>query len=181
MPDVPFTLFDLAVVAVVLLSTLLAMLRGMVREALTVAAWLGAIAIAWYGFTAVQAIAQQTIETRWLADAAALVVVFVVPLIVLKVLAVMLAELLPAGWVGRLDRAAGALFGVARGLLIVAGGYLGLTLLVEPDQQPQWVQDARLLPYVQEAARLLQGVLPEPADGDAAAAAGGEPGGVEPA
>ena len=45
-----FTLFDVAVVAVILLSTLLAFVRGAIREMLTIVAWLGAIALAWYGF-----------------------------------------------------------------------------------------------------------------------------------
>lgn len=168
----PFTLFDLAVVLVIVASTLLAMFRGLAREALTVLAWAGAIAIAWYGFEAVQGVAQQTIDTPWLADTAALIVVFVVPLILLKIVAAVLAEQIPTGWVGRVDRSAGALFGAARGFLIVAAGYLVMGLVMSPEQQPGWVRDARLLPYVQDAARLLQGVLPEPAEpGDGAAAA----------
>lgn len=163
------TWFDAAVAGVILLSTLLAWARGAVREALTVAAWLGAGIIAWFGFMPVQRVAKSTIETPWLADTAALVVVFVVPLVVLKVLATVLAERLPRGWTRHLDRGVGALFGLVRGVLIVALGWLGLSLLIEPERLPTGVIEARSLPYVQDGARLLQRWLPEPAaSGDVA-------------
>ncbi|HEX6144309.1 MAG TPA: CvpA family protein [Geminicoccaceae bacterium] len=164
------TWFDLAVVAVVLISTLLALLRGAVREALTIAAWIGAAALGWYAFEPAQGVAKETIATPWIADVAALIVVFVVPLIILKVLAAVVVEQLPRGWFGHLDRALGALFGLLRGGLIVAAGWLGLTLLIAPEQLPPGLTQARLLPYVQDAAALLQRWLPEPAEGEARAA-----------
>jgi membrane protein required for colicin V production len=163
MSDSTFTLFDLAVVAVILISALLSLVRGLVREALTVAAWLGAIAFAWWAFLPVQGFARETIETPWLVDAATLIIVFVLPLVTLKVLAVVLAEQLPEGWFGRLDRGLGAAFGALRGALIVCAGYLGLTLVMAPERQPEWVRDARSLPYVQDGAALLQRLLPAPA------------------
>ncbi|MDX1541499.1 MAG: CvpA family protein [Geminicoccaceae bacterium] len=160
------TWFDAVLVAVVLISTLLAWVRGAVREMLTIAAWLGAGAIAWMTFIPVQGVAKETIETPWLADTAALVVVFVVPLVVLKVLAAVLAEQLPEGWIGHVDRSLGALFGLARGVLIVVAGWLGLSLLIETDRLPAGIVEARSLPYVQEGARLLERLLPEPAPSD---------------
>jgi membrane protein required for colicin V production len=160
------TWFDAAVAGIVLVSTLLAWVRGAVREFLTIAAWVGAGVFAWHAFVPVQALAKETIETPWIADTAALIVVFVVPLVVLKVLAAVLAEQLSQGWAHSLDRGVGALFGLARGALIVIAGWLGISLLVEPERLPAGVTEARSLPYVREGARWLEHLLPEVADLD---------------
>lgn len=171
MPEVDFTLFDILVVVVVVVSALFAWLRGAVRETLTIAAWLGAIAVAWSSFGAVQTFAQDTIETPWLADAAALVLVLVVPLILFKILAVVIAEQLPRGWFGHLDQGLGLVFGLVRGAVIVSAALLGLGLVLAPERQPQWVRDGQLQPYVQEGAALLQRLLPRPAEAATGAAA----------
>ena len=73
MPDLPLTAFDVAALLVVGLSVLVAYLRGAIRELLTIATWLGAGVVAFYGFPYARELARRTMETEWLADAAALV------------------------------------------------------------------------------------------------------------
>lgn len=160
MTDLPLTLFDLGVLGVVVLSALLALVRGATREALTVAAWLGAFAVAWYGFAGASAFARQTIEEGWLADVAALAVVFLIPLILFKAVSAVLAERVRGSRLGPLDRWVGAGFGVARGVVLVCLAYLGLSMVITPDRHPAWVQDAASLPYVQRGAELLQRLVP---------------------
>jgi membrane protein required for colicin V production len=162
MSDLSLTAFDVVALAIVALSALLSLVRGAIREALTIASWLGAIVAAWYGYGYAQDLARMTIETGWIADAAALVVVFVVPLIALKVLATMLADRLPEqGAFGTFDRVAGVAFGLARGAVLVCAFYLGLTMLVEPDRHPGWIRDATVLPYVRDGAHLIADFLPK--------------------
>lgn len=168
MPDLPLTGFDLVVLAVIVLSGLFAFLRGLTREAMTIAAWIGAIAVAYYGFGPARDLARQTIETDWLADVAALVIVFLVPLILFKVIGMVLADRMPEGRLGSVDRWLGALFGVARGALIVCVVYLGLGIAFGPEGRPGWIERGVLVPYVREGAVWLAGLLPE--------AAGVEPG-----
>lgn len=172
MDALPFTVLDLGVLAVVLLSALLSLARGATREALTIAGWVGAFAVAYYGFGHVQEIAHRTIERDWMADAAALLVVFVVPLIVFKAIGAVIVEHVQGGWFGRLDRWVGVLFGALRGALIVCIAYLGLGILIEPEHQPAWITEARLLPYVQDGAALLRHLLPEAIETERALGAG---------
>lgn len=160
MNALPLTLFDLAAVGVVVVSALLALVRGATREALTVTAWLGAFAVAWYGFAGARDVAQRTIETDWLADVAALAVVFLVPLIVLKAVGAVVAEQVRGSRLGPLDRWIGIGFGAVRGVLIVCLVYLGLSIVVAPDRHPGWVQEAASLPYVREGAAFLQRLVP---------------------
>jgi membrane protein required for colicin V production len=162
MSNLSLTAFDVVALAIIALSALLSLVRGATREALTIVSWLGAIVAAWYGYGYAQDLARMTIETGWLADAAALVVVLVVPLIALKVLATMLADRLPEhGAFGTVDRIAGVVFGLARGALLVCAFYLGLTMLIEPDRHPGWIQEATVLPYVRDGAHLIADLLPK--------------------
>ena len=164
MADLPLTAFDVAVLLVVGISGLLALVRGAAREALTMAAWVGALVVAYYGFGHVREFAQKTIELRWVADAVALLVVFVVPLIAFKTLASVLSDQVSEGGFSMADRIVGMVFGVARGAAIVCALYLGMNVLVDPDEQPAWITQATLLPYVQDGADLLQGLLPANAE-----------------
>ena len=117
--------------------------------------------IAYYGFGYARELARQTIETDWLADAAALGLVLIVPLTAFKILAAMIADRLPGGSIGIADRVLGMAFGAARGAVIVSAAYLGLTLALAPDEQPEWIRDALVLPYVRDGADLLQRFVPE--------------------
>jgi membrane protein required for colicin V production len=160
MPQMPLTAFDVAAILVVGLSVLVAFLRGAIRELLTIGTWLGAGVVAFYGFPYARELARRTIETEWLADAAALCVVFVVPLIGFKVAAAVLTEHVPGGSVETVDRMAGAVFGIARGALVVCIVYLGLTILIAPEDHPDWVKNALVLPYVKDGAALLSRLMP---------------------
>jgi membrane protein required for colicin V production len=159
--DLPFTAFDLAVIGVVALSAALALVRGATREVLAVVAWVGAFAVAYYGFADVRAVLARTVESDLVADGLTLAVVFLLPLIALKVATVALARRVRGSGLGPFDRIAGAVFGVARGLLIVCLAYLGLSLLIEPGDHPRWVRDARTLPYVRDGVTLLRGLVPD--------------------
>ncbi len=157
----PLTAFDFAVLLVVGLSVLVSLVRGASREALAMACWLGAGAIAWYGFGHARELAQKTIETAWLADLAAFCVVFIVPLIGFKVVAAILADHLPGGGLGDVDRAAGP--GVRRR----ARGGDRVRRLSRPVARDRAGRAARLGPRSlrpalrAEGAGLLQRLLPE--------------------
>jgi membrane protein required for colicin V production len=161
MPEFPLSVFDLGALAVIGLSVLVGFLRGLIREALTIVTWLGAALVAFYAFPYAREVARRTIETEWMADAAALCVVFLAPLIVIKVAAAAAVDHIPDGALGTIDRFAGAVFGAARGAVLVSAAYLGLTILVAPEDQPEGVKHALLLPYVKDGAVLLSRLMPQ--------------------
>ena len=160
MADLPLTAFDVAVLLIVGLSVLISLLRGVTQDVLMTASWVGAAVITYYGFGYARGLARQTIETGLLADAAALGVVFIVPLIGFKLLAAAVADRLPGGRIGALERIGAVLFGVARGAVIVSVAYLFLPVVWARDEQPDWIEEAMVLPYVQDGAELLQPLVP---------------------
>lgn len=143
---------DLVVLAVILLSGLLGLGRGLVREALGVAAWIGAI---WASFTFYEPV--QPVVARWLPNPdlstpATLLAVFVAALIVFSVIAQLIGRLVQRSWLGGLDRTLGAVFGLIRGGAILVAAYILGGMAIPPEQWPDPVQDARSLPFVHEAA-----------------------------
>ena len=81
-----FTGLDMALVAVVLISAVLAYFRGRVHEVLSVAGWIGAISATIYGFPYLRPLARQWTEIEIVADFGAGIVLFGVSLIILSII-----------------------------------------------------------------------------------------------
>ncbi len=150
--------FDLAVAAILALSVLFAVLRGFVRSAISLGAWVIALVLALRlgsvvaeAFTAMQlpAPAPQVLGFA---------LVFLAVVIGGALVGTVLAKLLQAVGLGAVDRMLGALFGLARGLLLVLAGVLlaGLTAIPRQD----WWQNSILAPRFADAALALRPYLP---------------------
>ncbi|MFC3051151.1 CvpA family protein [Kordiimonas pumila] len=155
------TAFDIGVLIIVALSTLLAFGKGFATVALSLAAWVGAILAVVFGFTAVQPYGRDLISPNELADIITLLVVFFVSLFILKQLAGFIGGMIKNGPAGFLDRSLGALFGLLRGMVIVSLLYFGFVKLFPGKEQPDWMQEARLKPLVAWGAEMLEGYASE--------------------
>ena len=71
MNSLPFGIIDICFVAILVISGILAYIRGFVREVLSVAAWVGAAFVTLYGYPHLQPFARAHIENRMIADVAA--------------------------------------------------------------------------------------------------------------
>jgi membrane protein required for colicin V production len=159
--ELPVTLFDLLVVAVVLLSTAVALSRGFVREVVGLVSWVGAAAAAWYAFTPARMLARDAIGPGLVADLVAGAVAFLLPFVVLRVVGGMAAGGVDRIGVAGIDRVLGVGYGVARGAVLVCAAWLVYLLLAGTVPAPAWVRDAYLFPPVDRGAQLLRGLMPE--------------------
>ena len=163
MDSLPINVTDLAVILIVVLSGLLAFLRGFVAEILSIAAWIGALAVAVYGYKpAVPYVTDLLSIQGTLAELLAGAVIFVTALIVFMVLARLAGGALQMAGLGAVDRSLGFLFGLIRGGVLVSVAYL-LVLWAEPNPEdhPPWLSEAKTLPLVAESADLLVTLVPE--------------------
>lgn len=113
------TLVDIAVTAIVGLSVLLSIIRGLVREVLALAAWVTAFLSANLLAVQVAPWLPDAIPTEELRVLAAFICVFVAVLIAMSVLAILASKLVKSAGLGVEDRLLGGAFGLARGLLVV--------------------------------------------------------------
>jgi membrane protein required for colicin V production len=139
------TWVDFAVLGVIAVSALLAFMRGLVREVLGIAAWIGAgIAAAW-GLPRARPQFQQWFGTSPWSDPITFVAIFVVALIVLMLIAHLIGRLVRRSALGGLDRTLGLVFGLLRGAALVILAYIVAGMVVPVDRWPDPVKQARVL------------------------------------
>jgi membrane protein required for colicin V production len=152
---------DYGIIAVVLVSGLLALSRGFIREAISIGVWVGAVLGTLYGFLYARPLAREIISFRPLADGVTAIVLFVATLVALSLLGRVVARHMPGGGLGMLDRAFGFLWGLVRGGLFVSLIYL-FAVVVEPEtKRYEPLRDSRSAPFLEAGAALLLSLLPD--------------------
>ena len=139
---------DLAVLAAVLVSGLLAMLRGFTREVLAILSWVAAAAAAYYFYPMVLPYITPHISKTEIALAAAISAVFIVSLILVSLVTVKLSDIILDSKIGALDRTLGFVFGAVRGLLLAIVAFVFYSWLVSDANQPVWVRNAHTKPIL---------------------------------
>ncbi len=153
------TVFDYVFLAVLGLSAAVGMWRGLVSEVMALLAWVVALFAAWrYNEEAAAVFSGLIADAFWRqAAGAALVVVGV--LLLAALLRYLLRQLLRAAGLGATDRFFGAVFGIARGLVVafvvvLIGGLVGVS------REPWWSQ-ALFSPPMETAVLAAKPWLPE--------------------
>src|SRR6202167_4680931 len=157
----PITILDLALLAVMLISGLLAMVRGFMREILSIAAWGAAALVTLYAFGKLLPTAKTYFNNDTVASVVVVAGVFIGTLIVVSIITVRISDMILDSRIGALDRTLGFLFGLARGLLIVVVAYQFFTWLVPDRSQPQWVKSAKSRVVLAGTGQWLISMLPE--------------------
>jgi membrane protein required for colicin V production len=160
----PVSILDLVVIGVVVISALLAAVRGLTREVLAIAAWIAAAAAAWYLHPMALPIAKQYIKSDTVALVASIGAIFIVTLIVVSIITVRISDLILDSRIGALDRTLGFVFGAARGFLICVIGWVFLGWLLQ-GKNPDWATAARSRPALESTGNNLMAMLPDNPEG----------------
>lgn len=162
MPDMSsITAFDAVGLFILGFSGIIGLKRGFSTEILTLLSWAGAIFFTLYALSfGAQDYGREIITPNALADIITTSVLFIGGLILFRWLASSFGSIVKSGPIGPLDRALGTAFGLLRGVLIVATGYLLITYFVAEDEQPTWVKDAELKPLAAYGAEMLRIIVP---------------------
>ncbi|WP_298721076.1 CvpA family protein [uncultured Ferrovibrio sp.] len=144
--SLPINIVDLIVIVVLLLSALLALFRGFVKEVLSIAGWVAALAATYFLFPVARDIARSYIESRIFADIAAGAALFLPTLILCSIATHWISEQVRASAASAVDRSLGFLFGLARGALIVVVAWWIVDRLIPAPTQPAWLLEARTRP-----------------------------------
>ena len=163
----PITGGDILVILVLLLSGALAFARGFVREALSIVAWVGAALITVFLLPLASPLVRDLIDNELVADFISGVLIFITALVGLSVGGHFATKAIRDSALNMLDRSLGLVFGLLRGVILLSLGYMLFVWLVpDDDDHPDWFSDARTLPLVEEAAEILQVIVPTDVIGD---------------
>ena len=159
--SVAFQFIDVAVVAVIIASTIYAAYRGFVSETLSIFAWIAAaFATLWFGPWLVH-LTRGMISPSWLGMLVGYSAVFLVVLIPLSFVSYRLSEGVKKSQVNAVDGALGGAFGVVRALAIIGIAYLIFSAFVPIPSHPGWIANARLLPLIQGSAEVVASLVPD--------------------
>src|SRR5438093_5367871 len=157
----PITLLDFILIGVMLVSALLAMIRGFMREVLSIAAWVLAAVATLYAYSKLLPYAKTYFNNDIIAAGVVIGGTFVGTLIIVSVITVKFSDMVLDSRVGALDRTLGFLFGLARGLVIVVVAFLFFAWLVPDRSQPDWVRSAKSRVVLQGTGDWLMSMLPD--------------------
>jgi membrane protein required for colicin V production len=165
MNNLPVSALDLVVLGIVLVSALLAAVRGFTREVLAIASWVAAAAAAYALHPMVLPYVKEYISNPQIALAASVAAVFLGTLVIVSFVTVRISDLILDSKIGALDRTLGFIFGAARGLLIAVIAFVFFDKLVGEKQQPDWVRTAKLRPVLKEAGDQILAYMPDNLEG----------------
>jgi membrane protein required for colicin V production len=149
---------DLIIIAVLALSVLVGLWRGLISEVLALATWIVAFWVAWTYGPAVSAHFDRTIETPMLRLLVGYGACFIAVLILGALVRFVLHQLVDSTGLGGTDRLLGMIFGFARGVLLVT---LIVFLVGQTSfaHETMW-QQSTLLPQFKGMAGWLEQELP---------------------
>jgi membrane protein required for colicin V production len=153
------TAFDYVVLAILVASIVVSVFRGLVKEVLSLFAWLAAFVVANAYGPWMAGLLPDSIPGLTLRLTIGFAILFIGTLLLAALVNRAIAHIVTASGLKVVDRGLGGLFGFARGLLIVLTLAIlaGLTGL---PREPVW-RDAVLSPVIESAVRTVKPWLPE--------------------
>jgi len=154
---------DYVIIGIIFISALIGLFRGLVKEAFSLGTWIAAIIVGIRFSQPFSVFLNDYIEVPSVRIAAAFIILLLLTLILGAMLSYLVSQIVDKTGLSGTDRFAGFLFGIGRGMVVMAVLVLlaGLTPL---PQDPWWVQSALISPF-QELSVWLREQIPEGVSG----------------
>jgi len=163
-----FTLVDAGVAIIIFISAILAYSRGLVREVLSIAGWAAAAVIAFIFAPQAEPLIKEIPILRdiigsscELSIIAAFAGVFAIALIVVSFFTPLFSSMVQHSVIGGFDRGLGFLFGVARGVLLVAIALILYNQAIATGEGVPMVEQSRSKAVFASTSESLMGMVPE--------------------
>lgn len=150
---------DYIILAIIVISAVMGLVRGLLREAIAVITWVLAIILAWSFASSLEPYLGGVLEGSPLRIWAARVIIFVFVLLLGGAIAVILGHYVRVSMFAGMDKFLGFVFGIVRGVVIV-GAFTIAVQALRLDEDPSWKR-SRLMPYAIGVASALRGIVGE--------------------
>lgn len=155
------TQFDIFAGLIILVSALIGFMRGATREVVTALSFIAAVAISLILLRYTGPMARHIVHTGWAAVVLALVIVFFIAYIALRLLGGRLARgIRETESFGTIDRTLGVGIGLVRALVVLGVFSLVYTTATPRARRPQWIEHAALYPLSAESGKVLMAFAP---------------------
>jgi membrane protein required for colicin V production len=169
---------DILVLVVLLISALIAFLRGFIREVLTITGVVGGLAAAYFGGPLLAPLMRGWLGVEEgeeperlfgilpydiVADALAYGSIFIIVVILLSILSHFLAESAKTIGLGAVDRTLGFIFGILRGVVLLGLLYLPVHLFIDDEATAGWFEGSKTHFYLEKTSAALADFIPSSA------------------
>lgn len=154
----PLNWLDYCLIGIIGVSGLIGLIRGLVREVFSLAAWGAAVWVALRYSRLVAVYLEKLIPLPSARLAVAFAVLFLGSLMLAGLMAFLLNKLVQSTGLSGTDRVAGLVFGIARGVLVVA--VLVLLAGATPLPEDPWWKESKLIPPFQSLSLWLRDQIP---------------------
>lgn len=156
----PFTAVDILIFAIMLLSGLFALLRGFVREVVTIVTWVGSAFVALQMLTVLGPSMHNLITKPIVADIVTFTIPFALMLYILTWAGNKVVLKLSGKEPGPVDGTAGFFFGIGRGFILVTIGFFLYDLIWAPKTSPDWLAEAQFEPVIVDSTNFYYSLFP---------------------
>ena len=150
---------DYIILAILIISSIMGLVRGLLREAIAVITWFLAIVLAWSFASSIEPLLGGVLVGSPMRIWAARAVIFVGVLLLGGAVSVVLGHYVRVSMFAGMDKFLGFVFGIIRGVVIV-GAFTIVVQALRMDEEPRW-QKSRLMPYAIGVADALRGIVGE--------------------
>ena len=149
---------DLIIIGVIVLSALISLIRGFVKESISLVTWIvaGVLALRYYAPMAdlLEPFINSVTLRQWVGGG----ILFLITLIVGAIVNFIVSQLVSKTGLSGTDKALGVVFGAARGVLIVT--MVVLLASLTPMPEASWWQESTMITFFQQLAEWVRGVIP---------------------
>lgn len=150
---------DYIILAIVIISAVMGLVRGLLREAIAVITWFLAIVLAWSFAPTLEPHLGGILVGSPLRIWAARAIIFVGVLLLGGAISVVVSHYVRVSMFAGLDKFLGFVFGIVRGIVIV-GAFTIAVQALRMDEDASWKR-SRLMPYAIGVADALRGIVGE--------------------
>ena len=147
------TTVDIVVLGIIALSCLFGGLRGLVKEALSLASWIAAVVLSSMFSEDVADMMTGLIDNTSVRQIAAFVLVFVASVFAGALISNLISKAAAAAGLGAVDRGLGAIFGIIRGIVIVT---VIVMVTAQFDAASQIYNESIIVPHLMIVADYLR-------------------------
>ncbi len=162
------TTFDVVILSIILISSLMAFLRGFVAAVLSFSNWVASSLLVIYAGPIVAEALSDMVDSEQTAKILASVLIFAVSFLVLAIINSQIVRAVKRVGIGALDRTLGLAFGMVRGVLIGVVIFLTATigqsmLSASPSESngPKWLTEAKSYNLLKMASGVVVNYIPD--------------------
>ncbi len=149
---------DFIILGVIALSALISLIRGFVKESISLVTWIVAGILAFRYFSPMSELLEPFVTSPTIRSITGFAILFVSTLIIGAIVNFIMSQLVSKTGLSGTDKALGVVFGAARGVLIVT--MIVLLASLTPMPEAQWWQDSAMVGYFQQLAEWVKGIIP---------------------